>query len=99
MFWTLAVAALIVVLVFNLVVSRRVWRNRKHAGSQRIAEIGLIWCAPVLGGLVALALAAERPDRSGPERGLYGGAAGAAATSSWTNGSGASHDGSSTTGT
>lgn len=99
MFWTLAVAAPIVLLVFNLVVSRRVWRNRERTGSERSAEIGLIWCVPVLGGLVALALAAERPDRSGRNRGLYGGAAGAAAASSWTSGSGASPDASSTTGT
>jgi hypothetical protein len=86
----LVVSVAIVVLVFNVVVSRHVWADGRRTKQERIAELGLIWCVPAFGGLVALAISAENPDRVRRSRGLFGSAAGAAATSSWTDGSGAS---------
>ena len=85
----LAVSIAIVLLIFNVVVSRHVWADRRRTKQERIAEVGLIWCVPAFGGLVALAISAETPDRVRRSRGLFGSAAGAAATSSWTDGSGA----------
>ena len=85
----LAVSIATVVVIFNLVVSRHVWADSRRTNQERIAEVGLIWCVPAFGGLVALAISAENPARVRHSRGLFGSAAGAAATSSWTDGSGA----------
>lgn len=83
----LTVSIAVVVSIFNGVVSRHVWADRRRTKQERIAEVGLIWCVPVFGGLVALAISAETPERVRRSRGLFGSAAGAAATSSWTGGS------------
>lgn len=91
MFVALAVSIALVLLIFNVVVSRHVWADPGRTQQERLAELGLIWCVPAFGGLVALAISAETPERVRRSRGLFGSTAGAAATSSWTDGSGATH--------
>ncbi len=91
MFVALAVSISVVLLIFNVVVSRHVWADRRRTLEERIAEVGLIWCVPAFGGLIALAISAETPDRVRRSRGLFGSATGAAAASSWTDGSGSAH--------
>lgn len=86
---SLAVSIAFLVLIFNVVVSRHVWADGRRTKQERIAEVGLVWCVPAFGGLVALAISAENPDRVRRSRGLFGSAAGASAASSWTDGSGA----------
>lgn len=88
MFVALVISIATVVVIFNLVVSRHVWADGRRTKQERIAEVGLIWCVPAFGGLIALAISAENPDRVRRSRALFGGAAGAATTSSWTDGSG-----------
>ena len=83
----LVVCIAAVVLVFNSLVSRHVWADHRRTKQERIAEVGLIWCVPVFGGLVALAISAESPAAVRRSRSLFGSAAGVAATSSWTDGS------------
>lgn len=85
----LIVSIAIVLSIFNLVVSRHVWADPRRTTQERIAELGLIWALPAFGGLLALAISAEHPDRVRRSGGLVESAAGAAATSSHTDGSSA----------
>ena len=70
-----AVSIAIIVVIFNVVLSRHVWTDGRRTKQQRIAEVGLVWCVPVFGGLVALALSADDPDRVRRAPALSGGAA------------------------
>ena len=83
---SLVVLMAAVVVIFNLLVSRHVWADSRRTKQERIAEIGLIWCVPAFGGLVALAISAENPEHVRRARPLFGAAAGAAAASSCTDG-------------
>jgi len=78
--YLIEILAIVAVLAFNLAVSRHVYRDRRRTNQETVAEIGLTWCVPIFGGLIALAISGDDPRRVRKSKGLLAGAAAAAAS-------------------
>jgi len=58
---TYLIASLII--LFNLLVSTCVVRDKRRSLYERIAEVGLIWLLPVFGGLISMSVSCRDPER------------------------------------
>jgi hypothetical protein len=62
---------LLVVLVFQLRVTTRVWRSQAFDRGQKMAQSKLIWLLPLIGAALVMSVLEEEDERAkGPPAGL-----------------------------